>query len=88
MVTRAMAMIGIEARGSTWILVLAVVAWAEEEGFVYTLLIRAWKGRPRSRAKDQIMRDAVARNPMTAHQVSATTIETITVVPALDLTPS
>ena len=33
------------------------------------------------------MRDAVARNPMTAHQARATTIETITVAPALDLTP-
>ena len=52
-----------------------------------TLLMKRWKGRPRSRAKDQIMRDAVARKPITAHQVSATTMDTMTVAPALDLTP-
>ena len=85
-VTRAMAIMGIEARGSTWLLVLAVFACAADR-FNYTLLISLWKGRPRSRAKDQIMRDAVARNPMTAHQASATTMEAITVAPAFDLTP-
>ena len=57
-------------------------------GSSHTLLMNRWNGRPRSRAKDHIMRDAVARNPMTAHQARATTIETITVAPALELTPS
>ena len=88
MVTRAMAIIGIEVRGSTWDQCQqGLIARSGNRMFSRTLLMNRWNGSPRSRAKDHIMRDAVARNPMTEAQPRATTIEAITVAPALDLTP-
>lgn len=49
--------------------------------------MKRWNGRPLSRAKNHIMRDAVARKPITADQIRTTTMEAIAVAPTLELTP-
>ena len=46
----------------------------------------AEKGSPRSRAKDHVIRLAVARKPMTAHQ-SSTIIKAVIAVTPLDPVP-
>lgn len=48
--------------------------------------MKGWNGRPLSRAKNHIMRDAVARKPIIADQIRATTMETIAVAPTLEST--
>ena len=50
-----------------------------------TLLSCFQNGSPRSRAKDQIIRDEDATNPMVAHTPNAVTIAAIAVLPDTDL---
>lgn len=52
-----------------------------------TLLTNLWNGSPRSRANDQVMRDAVAKNPITAHHASPSTRAVMAVAPAMDYVP-
>ena len=49
--------------------------------FDRTLLRNFEYGRPRSRAKDHIIREEVATNPMVAQTPSVATIDAIAVVP-------
>lgn len=44
------------------------------------------KGRPRSRAKDQVMRDAAARQPIALQNSRSTMMDTMTVAPAFEPT--
>ncbi len=52
-----------------------------------TLLTNLWNGSPRSRANDQVMRDAVVKNAITEHQVSPSTRAAIAVAPTTDCVP-
>lgn len=52
-----------------------------------TLLTTLWNGSPRSRANDQVMRDAVAKNPITAHQARPSMRAVMTVAPTADCVP-
>ena len=65
------------------------VNWAQSDvvarlGVAPTLLMNLWNGSPLSLANDQVIRDAVARNPITAHHTSPTTRADMAVVPAYD----
>ena len=51
-----------------------------------TMLKAREKGKPRSRAKDHVMRDAAARQPIALQNSSSTIIETMTVAPAFEPT--
>ncbi|KAK3172429.1 hypothetical protein OEA41_005751 [Lepraria neglecta] len=54
---------------------------------IHTLLMIRWKGMLRWRANDYVIRDPVAKKPITAHQRKPTKSAAITAAPALDLVP-